>query len=155
MLYSVVLLLHSWLRWGVVVLGVLALVKSLMGWRRGRDWTSGDRGLQVAFTATFDLQMLLGMTLYFVLSPLTPRSLEALRMNMSIGQLRFFGLEHPLLMLLALTAAHVASGLSRRATSAVAKHRAWALGLLITMLLVVLAIPWPMLSYGRPLLRGF
>lgn len=155
MLYSGVLLLHSWLRWAVVVLGVLALARSLVGWARGRDWTPGDRRLQVSFVSAFDTQMLLGMTLYFALSPITPRSLDALRMSMSIGHLRFFGLEHPLLMLLALTAAHATSAMTRREAPAKSKHRTWAVGLLLAMLFVTLAIPWPGLAHARPLLRGF
>ncbi|MCY1021285.1 hypothetical protein [Pyxidicoccus sp. MSG2] len=155
MLYAVVLFLHSWLRWGVVVLGVLTLGRSLLGWLRARAWTPADRRLQLFFVSAFDLQLLLGMTLYFALSPLTPRSMEALRTNLSVSFLRFFSLEHPVMMLLALIAAHVASALSRRAGEAQRKHRVWAVGLLVAMLLIALGIPWPWLSHGRPLFRGF
>ncbi|MCP3140613.1 hypothetical protein [Pyxidicoccus xibeiensis] len=155
MLYTVVLFLHSWLRWGVVVFGVLALGSSLRAWLRGQDWLPSHRRLQVAVVSLFDTQMLLGLTLYFVLSPLTPRSLEALRANLSVSFLRFFSVEHPALMLVALAVAHVASALSRRAEEPTRKHRVWALGLLAVMLLVALAIPWPGLSHGRPLVRGF
>jgi hypothetical protein len=155
MLYAVVLSLHSWLRWGVVVLGVLTLGRSLWGWLRGRDWTRSDRRLQLLFVSAFDLQLLLGLTLYSVLSPLTPRTLEALRTNLSVPFLRFFSVDHPVLMLLALVAAHVASALSRRAEVPQARHRVWVMGLLVAMLLVALGIPWPGTSHGRPLLRGF
>ncbi|QSQ24404.1 hypothetical protein JY651_05435 [Pyxidicoccus parkwayensis] len=155
MLYAVVLFLHSWLRWGVVVLGVLTLGASLSGWLRGRDWTRSDRRLQLSFVSAFDLQLLLGMTLYFALSPLTPRSMDALRTSMSVTVLRFFSLEHPVMMLLALVAAHVASALSRRADDSGRKHRVWAVGLLVALLFIALGIPWPWLSHGRPLLRGF
>ncbi|MBZ4418866.1 hypothetical protein [Myxococcus sp. RHSTA-1-4] len=155
MLYSVVLLLHSWLRWGVVVLGVVVLGRSLVGWLRGRDWTHSDRRLQVLLVSVLDLQFLLGLTLYSVLSPLTPGTMEAFRTSMSVSFLRFFTVEHPVMMLLALTAAHVSSQLSRRAEAPHARHRVWAVGILVTMLLVVLGIPWPWLSHGRPLFRGF
>lgn len=155
MLYAVVLFLHSWLRWGVVVLGALALGNSLAGWRRGADWTRSDRRLQLLFVSAFDLQLMLGLTLYTVLSPLTPRTSDALRESLSVSFLRFFAVEHPLLMLLALAAAHVGSALSRRAEAPTARHRVWAVGLLVAMLLVALGIPWPGLSHGRPLLRGF
>ncbi len=155
MLYSTVLFLHSWLRWGVVVFGVLTLARALTGWLRGRDWTRSDRRLQLLFVSAFDLQLLLGLTLYTVLSPLTPRSMEAFRASMSVSFLRFFTVEHPVMMLLALTAAHVASALSRRAGSPRTRHRVWAVGLLVTLLLVALGIPWPGLSHGRPLFRGF
>ncbi|MFP2929390.1 hypothetical protein ACLESO_30170 [Pyxidicoccus sp. 3LG] len=155
MLYNVVLFLHSWVRWGVVFCGVFALAASLRCWLGGRDWLPVHRRLQVAFVSLFDTQMLLGLTLYFVLSPLTPRTLEAFRTSMSVSFLRFFSVEHPTMMLLALAAAHVASALSRRALEPTRKHRVWAVGLLVVMLLVALGIPWQGLSYGRPLVRGF
>lgn len=155
MLYPVVLFLHSWLRWGVVVLGVVALGASLTGWLRGRSWTRTDRRLQLLCVSAFDLQLLLGMTLYFALSPFTPGSMDALRTNLSVPSLRFFSLEHPVMMLLALVAVHVASALSRRAEDATRRHRIWAAGLLVALLLVALAIPWPWRSHGRLLFRGF
>lgn len=155
MLYPLVLFLHSWLRWAVLGLGLLALGASLTGWLRGRDWSRADRRLQVLFVAAFDTQLLLGLTLYFALSPFTPAGLEGLRASLAVSALRFFSLEHPVLMLLALTAAHGASGLSRREDRPTAKHRVWAVGLLLALLLILLGIPWPWLTHGRPLTRGF
>ncbi|GEN08104.1 hypothetical protein SAMN05443572_106474 [Myxococcus fulvus] len=153
--YPVVLFLHSWVRWAVVLLGVLALVRALGGWRGGREWTRGDRRLQVFCVSAFDTQMLLGMVLYSGVSPFTPFSLEGgLRESLSHPTLRFFGLEHPALMLLALVATHVGSAVSQRAEVSVSRHRAWALGLLVAMCLVACAIPWAGLSHGRPLFRG-
>ncbi|MBZ4401932.1 hypothetical protein OWM54_35445 [Myxococcus sp. MISCRS1] len=154
--YPVVLFLHSWVRWAVVLLGVLALGRALRGWSGGREWTRGDRRLQVFCVSAFDTQMLLGMVLYSGLSPFTPFSLQGgLRESLAHPTLRFFGIEHPTLMLLALVVAHVGSALSQRADVSVTRHRAWALGLLVAMGLVACAIPWAGLSQGRPLFRGF
>lgn len=155
MVYQVVLYLHSWLRWGVLLLGALTLGRAMLGWRRGRDWTQTDRLVQKLFVALFDSQVLLGLTLYFALSPLTPRNLDGFRVAMSNTLLRFFGIEHVTAMVLALVVAHGASVASRRAESSTAKHRRWVLGLLIALLLILVGIPWPVLPYGRPLLRTF
>ncbi|QSQ14551.1 hypothetical protein [Myxococcus landrumensis] len=156
MAYPAVLFLHSWLRWVVVVLCLLSLGRSLVGWLGGREWTRADRRLQLFTVSAFDTQMLLGLVLYFGLSPFTPRSLEGgLRASLAIPTLRFFSLEHPATMLLSLVCAHAASALSQRAPVPVSRHRAWAIGLLLAMVLVSLAIPWPGLPHGRPLLRGF
>ncbi|MFY2561224.1 hypothetical protein ACN469_26725 [Corallococcus terminator] len=156
MAYAVVLFLHSWLRWAVVLLVLLALGKSLRGWLGVGDWTPADRRLQVLAVSAFDSQMLLGMILYFGLSPFTPPALEGgLRASLSVPALRFFSVEHPTMMLLALATVHVASALSQRAEAPVSRHRLWALGLLLAALLVSFAIPWAGLSHGRPLFRGF
>ncbi|AKJ02053.1 hypothetical protein ATI61_103770 [Archangium gephyra] len=155
MLYQVVISLHSWLRWGVLLVGALTLGRAALGWARGRDWTRTDRRVQQLFVALFDSQVLLGLTLYFALSPLTPRSLDGFRMAMSNSVLRFFSIEHATAMVLALVVAHGASVSSRRAEGSTAKHRRWVVGLLIALLFILVGIPWPALPYGRPLLRTF
>jgi hypothetical protein len=155
MLYQVVISLHSWLRWGVLLVGALTLGRAVHGWARGRDWTWTDRRVQQLFVSLFDSQVLLGLTLYFVLSPLTPRNLDGFRAAMSNSVLRFFGIEHVTAMVLALIVAHGASVASRRAEGSTAKHRRWGVGLLIALLLILVGIPWPVLPYGRPLLRAF
>ncbi|PTL84952.1 hypothetical protein [Vitiosangium sp. GDMCC 1.1324] len=155
MLYQWVLFLHSWLRWGVVLLGALTLGRALQGWARCRDWTRTDRRVQQLFVAVLDSQVMLGLVLYFALSPLTPTSLDGLRAAMSISVLRFFGIEHAFAMVLALIVAHGASIASRRAEDSTARHRRWLVGLLIALLLIAVGIPWPALPYGRPLVRTF
>jgi hypothetical protein len=155
MLYQVVLYLHSWLRWGVVLLGALTLGRAVHGWLRGRDWNQTDRRVQQLFVAFFDSQVLLGLTLYFLLSPLTPKSLDGFRVAMSNSLLRFYGIEHVTAMVLALVIAHGASVSSRQAEGSTVKHRRWAVGLLIALLLILVGIPWPALPYGRPLVRTF
>ncbi|MFY0565645.1 hypothetical protein ACN28E_17630 [Archangium lansingense] len=155
MLYQVVLSLHSWLRWGVVLLGALSLGRAVHGWARGRDWTQADRRIQQLFVALFDSQVLLGLTLYFALSPLTPRHLDGFRVAMSNSVLRFYGIEHVTAMVPALIIAHWASISSRRAQDSTTKHRRWVVGLLIALLFIAVGIPWPALPYGRPLVRGF
>ncbi|WP_375772174.1 hypothetical protein NR798_15230 [Archangium gephyra] len=155
MLYQVVLYLHSWLRWGVVLLGALTLARAVHGWARGREWNQADRRVQLLFVAVLDSQVLLGLTLYFALSPLTPKSLDAFREAMSNSMLRFYAIEHAFAMVPALLVAHGASVASRRAEGSTARHRRWGVGLLIALLLILVGIPWPVLPYGRPLLRTF
>jgi hypothetical protein len=155
MLHQIVLFLHSWLRWGVVLLGALTLGRALHGWARGRDWTRTDRRVQQLFVAMLDSQVMLGLMLYFALSPLTPKSLDGLRVAMSISVLRFFGVEHASVMVLALIVAHGASIASRRAEDSTARHRRGLVGLLGALLLIAVGIPWPALPYGRPLVRPF
>jgi hypothetical protein len=68
---------------------------------------------------------------------------------MSMNDLRFFPLEHIPFMLAAVVLAHVGSSLARKAKDAAGQHRRAALGYGLSLLVIVLAIPW-----WRPLLRG-
>jgi len=60
-----VLMLHSILRWAVVVVGLFALVKFLVGWVRKSEFAKMDRGLQAGFSGLVDLQVTLGFIFFF------------------------------------------------------------------------------------------
>jgi hypothetical protein len=152
MAYSLLLLLHSWLRWGVVLFGALALALAVAGWRASREWTPADRRAQLWFILFLDLQVALGVAVYLVgpiAAVLLANAAEAFR----VQQVRFFAVEHALAMIAAAAVAHVMAVRSRRATAPEVRQRTWALGVAGTLALVALAIPWPFLPYGRPLLR--
>lgn len=60
-----VLMLHSIIRWLIVVVGLFALVKFLIGWARKSGFSKMDRGLSAAFSGLMDLQVLLGFVYFF------------------------------------------------------------------------------------------
>ena len=70
-MYGTVLLLHSLLRWAVLLTGLLAAVRAIWGWRSRRPWTLPDERAGLWFTISLDLQFLLGLLLYVALSPIT------------------------------------------------------------------------------------
>ncbi len=153
MIYTLVLVVHSWLRWLVLLLGLATLVRSARGWAQRGPWTDADRKISAAFVGSLDTQLLLGLLLYVVLSPVTPGSLAELRAAMPVTALRFFAIEHIFTMVAAVAVAHVASARAKRAADPTARHRRMALGALVALLLILAAIPWPFLPYGRPAFR--
>ena len=60
-----VLMLHSILRWIIVVVGLFALVKFLIGWARKSEFAKMDRGLSAGFSGLIDLQVTLGFIVFF------------------------------------------------------------------------------------------
>ena len=69
-MYNVILVLHNWLRWVVVILAVLAVGRAYWGWFGKKAYTGSDRKLGVAFTSALDTQVLLGLILSYSLAPL-------------------------------------------------------------------------------------
>jgi hypothetical protein len=152
-MYTLVVVVHSLLRWGVVVCLVLALVRAFGGWFGRTAWTAADRRAGLFVTIAIDTQVLLGLVLYFALSPMTRAIFSMMGVAMRDRTLRFWAVEHLTAGLLALIAAHVTSVMARRASEHTAKHRRAAIGYLVVAVLLAAAIPWPFLPYGRPLLR--
>lgn len=153
--YAIVLLVHSYMRWLLLALGLLSLTRALPGWASGSPFTRRDELLASVLVGAADLQLLLGLVLFLWLSPL-PAAVFAVGLRAALGEpsLRFFGVLHPLAMIAGIVFLHGARVRSRRAHGDTERHRVMALGQLAWLMLVALAIPWPNLSVGRPLLRG-
>jgi hypothetical protein len=56
-----VLMLHSLVRWLVLLAAVWAVIKFAIGWLRGGAFGGLDRGLSLGFSGLLDLQALLGL----------------------------------------------------------------------------------------------
>ncbi|UYZ63558.1 hypothetical protein [Hymenobacter weizhouensis] len=153
-MYPTVLLLHSWTRWLVVVFGLIALFRAFGGWQGRRPWAGADNGMGAAFVGSMHLQLLLGLLLYFGLSPLGLKAMEnGMGAAMKDPQLRFWGVEHIITMVLAVVAAQVGRSLSKRATDPVLKHKKAFIWFAIALVLVLLMIPWGIWNPARPLFR--
>jgi len=152
-MYGVVLIVHSWNRWLVLGLAIATLSVAIRGRWAGRAWTNVDQRLSRAFVSTLDLQGVLGLLLYFVLSPIVPKSGSEFKAAMHVSALRFFAIEHITMMVLALITAHVALVYAKRAPSARARQGRVAWGVGLTLVLILSSIPWPWLAAARPLFR--
>lgn len=151
-MYDLTLTLHSILRWVVLIAGVIAVIQALRGWRGSRPWTAGDDRIGMIYTMSLDIQVLLGLLLFFVLSPITRQALTSMGSAMQNEVTRFFLVEHFPVMLIAVIVAHLGRSRARKASDDNGKHRLSFIFYAISLVLILLAIPWPFLSYGRPLM---
>ena len=150
-MYLIFLSLHNILRWVVLIAGLIAVARALMGWLGRREWTRADRLSGLLFGISIDIQLLLGLILYFFLSPWTQAVLRGnLGQAMQNSETRFFAIDHILVMFLAVVSVHFGTALARRAPEAVTKHRRAAIWFGLTLILILAGIPW-----WRPLLPLF
>jgi hypothetical protein len=141
-MYELVLLVHSWLRWAVLAAGLAAAFGG-----RSRDDTGGKW-----FVILLDLQIVLGLLLYFILSPFTKAAMANFGEAMGNSQLRFFAVEHVFGMLIGTALAHVGR---KKVKNAVIERRG-RLALIfygLALLAILVSIPWPGMPAGRPLFR--
>lgn len=61
---QILLQIHSDTRWLVVILGMAAIVKFLIGWLRKGSFKKADRILAAAFSGLMDLQAVLGLVFF-------------------------------------------------------------------------------------------
>ena len=154
-MFITTLVLHSLLRWAVLLFGLLAIVRALQGWFGARPWTSLDDRASKYFVMAFDLQTLVGLILYGGLSPVTRAAFADMGAAMKDAFLRFYAVEHLTMMILALGLVHVGRVRAKKATTDAARHRTAAIFFGLALLLALAAIPWPGRAVGRPLFPAF
>ncbi|MGH7654181.1 MAG: hypothetical protein ACREN6_05910 [Gemmatimonadaceae bacterium] len=135
------LIIHSYLRWLVLLAGVLAIFRMTRGYSSGAVYGPTDRRYAAIFVGIFDLQFLIGLILYGT-SPLTRGAMQNMTTAMQDPHTRFFVAEHPMMMFVALCVAHGASIWSRKATVDRAKFMRASLGFSLAMGLILAGIPW-------------
>jgi hypothetical protein len=125
---DILLMLHSILRWLIVLAGLLALVKFAAGWLGKREFSKMDRGLSSGFSGLMDLQVLLGLIYFFITG---------------FGEAGFpmFRIEHMSTMLVAAVVAHAPSMFKKRAVNKYAVGFFAVLGALAFVLVGVTRLP--------------
>lgn len=141
--YSIVFHSHSGIRWIVLLLAVVLSIKSLVGLYGGGKYSKLDNILAASFVGFMHLQLLLGLALYFGLSPIATEARRAGFSNMMADQeLRFWGMEHILVMILAVAAAQIGRSIAKKAEDASVKYRFQSIFFGVALLLMLFGIPW-------------
>ncbi|MGH9370187.1 MAG: hypothetical protein ACRD15_01505 [Vicinamibacterales bacterium] len=152
-MYPAVLLLHSWVRWAVVLFALLAIVRAISGAIGRRPWGRADDRAGTLFLRTLDLQMLLGLLVYFFLSPITRAAMADFGGAMKISGMRYWAVEHVVGMLIGVILAHRGQTRVRAIADPVRKHRVAAVFFVLALLVILASIPWPGTPDARPLFR--
>jgi hypothetical protein len=151
-MYVALVIIHSWLRWLVLLAGLYAIARGVAGARGGRPWTPSDEGAGRWLVIFFDVQFLIGLILYVALSPVTQTAFADFGAAMRQSDLRFWAVEHIVGMLAAAALLHIGRARTRKVPEA-SRHKTAAIFFGLAVLIVLLSIPWPGMPAGRPLFR--
>jgi hypothetical protein len=141
-MYTGLLHTHNLFRWLVLIVIVLAVVFALIGWLNKRDWNKKDNITGLILTIFMDIQFLVGIILYAFVSPLTKAAFTDFGAAMKNSALRFYAVEHILIMVIALVLVHIGRSKSKKAVAPWKKHRAAAIYYGIALVLILAGIPW-------------
>lgn len=148
-MYRWVLIAHNDWRWVVILVGLAVLICAATRLYTGKPWDMPAARLSRFFGISVDIQVLMGAALYLSLSPLTTIVVAQTDTPLASGsQTYFMAVVHPILMLAAFIAVHIASVLVRRARADAARARRALIFYGITWLIMLTGIPW-----WRPLAR--
>jgi hypothetical protein len=129
---------HSGWRWIVLILLLAAVVKMNIGWKGNKTFTAGDKKLALFAMVAFHIQFLVGWILFF-LSSQTNINTE----TWSTPNIRFFTVEHSLMMTLAMVLITIGYSKSKKATNDKQRFKRLAIFYTISLILILASIPWP------------
>jgi len=151
--YSVTLFLHSWNRWLILVAGIIVIASAIKGLLAKTDYSPMQRKWSLIFISSLHVQLLVGLIMYFVLSPITAQALNNFGAAMKDSILRYWAVEHAFVNIIAIAVAQAGSILAKRTVNASVKHRRTLIWTGIAMLLILAMIPMGIMGPDRPWFR--
>lgn len=154
-MYAFLLSLHSLVRWLVLTGLLVSLYRAYHGLLKGRSYTKLDDSIRHWTATAAHVQLLLGLSLYMA-SPLIHYFFHNYRDAVHIRGVRFFGMEHSVMMLVAIVIVTVGSAKAKRSQLDRNKHRTVAIWYTVALLIILISIPWPFSPLAsRPYIRPF
>lgn len=148
------LVIHNLLRWLILLFGLWTVLNAISGLSSNKTYTSSDSRSNFFFMLSMDIQLLVGLALYY--SGQWFERLKHLGDNMKDPTLRFFTMEHEAIMILAWILVHVGRVMVKKAPSPSAKFKRSLVFFGISLLLILIAMPWPFReAVARPWFRWF
>lgn len=141
-MYTGLLHTHNLFRWLVLLAILAAIIMAFVGWFKKRKWQKSDNMVGLVLMIFMDIQLLVGLILYALVSPLTKAAFNDFGAAMKNPDLRFYAVEHILMMIVALVLVHIGRAKSKKALEAWKKHRAAAVYYTISLIVILAAIPW-------------
>ena len=134
-LYPILLPVHSVLRYVVLVLLLIVIIRSLMGWLGNKPFEKSDDKLSLFMMIGAHLQLLIGLALYSV-SPWVRFGGDA----MKDATTRYWNVEHLAMMIIAIIFITVARSSSKKLTIPAAKHKRLFIFTTVALVIIIAAI---------------
>jgi uncharacterized membrane protein SirB2 len=134
-MYSFLLHLHSGLRYIVLLLVLLAIIRAWADWLGTKAYSEGNRKLNLFAMISVHTQLLVGLVLYFV-SPFVHFGSD----TMKNADIRYWTVEHLTAMIIAIAIITIGHSKSKKAALPEEKHRAIAIYYTLALVIIIVTI---------------
>jgi hypothetical protein len=143
-MFSVLLQLHNILRWVILVLLLLSIIQSFIGWIKHRELREGDAKLWLFTMISVHTTLLIGLILllfgrYGILSSGLPEGVNLMKDKFY----RFFWVEHPVGMLIATALVTIGRGAVKKQITDPLKYKRAFWFFVLALVVILATIPWP------------
>ena len=154
-MYNGLLHLHNLGRWIILILLVIAIVKSLMGMMGNKPFTAGDKKTGLFLLITAHTMLLVGLYQWFV-GPWGLKNIQSMGMSVVMKDplYRFWAVEHITGMILAIALITIGRISSKKAVTDKSKHSRSFWFFLVALVVILAVVPWPSSVAHRSLIPG-
>lgn len=143
--------LHNFLRWVVLLLLIVAIVRHLTGMTGKKPFTNGDKKVDLFLMISTHIQFLIGIILWFIGDFGFNLAANGMGEAMKNPVSRFWVVEHPLGMLIAVALITVGRGVVKKNIPDPSKHKKAFWFFLIALIIILASVPWPGREVARPM----
>jgi hypothetical protein len=148
--------LHSFLRWVILVFLVISIGKSYICWQNKKVLTANIKGIWLITLIAAHITLLLGLYQwlfgrYGVLVTSPPVGVSVMKDKFY----RFYWVEHPTGMIIAIILITLGYGMAKKPVSDEIRFKKAFWYFTIALLVILVTVPWPFREIiGRPLIPG-
>jgi len=141
---AALLQIHSILRWVIIMLLVLSIIQSFLGWIKRRELREWDSRLWLFTMISTHITLLVGLILllfgrFGILSSGIPAGTHLMQDRFY----RFFWIEHPAGMILATLFITIGRGVVKKQIADPFKYKRAFFLFLLALLIILATVPWP------------
>lgn len=136
--------LHNLLRWVIILLLLLSIIKAFSGWQQKKTFSASDKRVWLFTLIASHITLVLGLYQWLW------GRYGMLKMDLPEGEsvmknkfYRFFWVEHPTFMILAIVMITLGYGMSKKPVADIVKYKRAFWFFIIALLMIVVAVPWP------------
>ncbi len=148
--------LHNLMRWVILLLLIYSILKAYAGFKSKKAFDAGDKKIWLFTMISAHITLLLGLYQvalgrYGIFSYTVLEGTKVMKDRF----LRFFWVEHPLMMIIAIVLITLGYGMSKKSLPDEEKYKKAFIYFLIALLVILAGIPWPFREIiGRPYFPG-
>lgn len=154
-MYQALLHLHNYGRWVVIILLLIAIVRSLSGMIGNKLFTNSDTKIGLFLMIAAHTMLLIGLYQWFA-GTWGFRNIQSMGMKaiMHDKVYRFWVVEHFAGMLIGIILITIGRGSAKKNVNDKSKHSRSFWFYFIAFIIIMASVPWPSRQPGRPLLPG-
>ena len=148
--------LHNFLRWVILVLLVLSIIKSFSGWQGKKAFSASDKKVWLFTLISAHITLLIGLYQwlfgrYGLFTTTLPEGVSVMKDKF----FRFYWVEHPTGMILSILLITLGYGMAKKAVSDEIKFKKAFWYFAIALVVILATVPWPFREIvGRPWFPG-